>query len=422
LALLSNVSFFLYFRQARYYGVAIITSVILVYLYLNWDGRRKSLIIFALISQCMWASNYLNYVAFYSCLAVDYLLWNRHRRPLQRGDWIALSLPQIVIGAPIALIFNPLTATITRYDAPNDLIDKIVLLWWNLRDLTECEYGLTALLFLAPVLLIFVRDSWLLRGSIALLTYIFVVAFFSPQPVSMTRVADVRYLAPVIPLCIFLGVAIIQIISCKKWWLAIPAALIAFGTNVLQVTTWRYPFDASPLEPTVGLYIQELLYPPTDPFTEAAKWINAHVKERQSIWVQPEYMVYPLMYHAPKAIYAWQLLYPPEPQFEGLDPIHFRGIVPPDYVMAFGPTVTQVEKFLRSGQAAGIEYAKIVTLDVFWKDVYRPEVFSRSFVPVTDFDRHSEAIYIFQRVRPPLVTMNQTEQNKRPDIVADMVR
>jgi hypothetical protein len=408
LAILGNVSLFLYFRQARYYGVAILTSVILVYLYLNWDGRRKSLIIFALISQCLWASNYLNYVAFYSCLAVDYVFWHRRQRSLQWGDWVVLFLPQIVIGLPIVLIWNPLTAAVTKYDAANDVIDKMVLFWWNLRDLTQCEYGVSALLLLAPVLFIFVRDPWLLRGTITLLSYLLVIAFFSPQPVPLTEVADVRYLAPVIPLCIFLAVAVIPVISFKKWWLAVPIALIAFGTNALQLPAWRHPFDRGSFRSTITLYARELLHPPTDPFTEAAKWINAHVQQRQSIWVQPDYMAPPLMYHAPKAIYAWQLSYPPEPQFIGLNPIHFQGIVPPDYVIAFGPIVGEVAKFLRSGQAAGIEYSQIETLDIFWKDLYRPELIWRTFTPITDFDRRSEAIYIFERVRPPLAPTHKT--------------
>ena len=134
----------------------------------------------------------------------------------------------------------------------------------------------------------------------------------------------------------------------------------------------------------------------------AAKWINAHVQERQSIWVMPEYMTYPLMYHAPKAVYAWQLRYPPEPRFAGLDPIHFRGVVPPDYVIAFGPIVRDIARILRSRENMGIKYEQAETLEIFWHDRFRPDLTSRTFKPITDFDRNLEAIYIFQRVSPPL--------------------
>lgn len=408
LAIVGNVSLFLYFRQARYYSVAIVASVILVYQYLYWEGKRRSLILFALISLCLWASNYLNYVALYTCFALDYSLWQRKRRPLQWRDWVALFLPQIVIGLPIALIWNPLAAPVTPYDAPNGVVDKAVLFWWNLRDLTRCEFGVSVLLVLAPVLFMFVRDLWLLRGSVALLLYLLVTALFSPQSIPLSYDADVRYLIPAIPLCIFLAVAVIQVISFKKWWLAVPLALIAFGTTALQFTTWRDLFGRDGFRSTIVLYARELLHPLDDPYTEVAKWINSHLEEGRSVWVVPYYKAYPLMYHAPKAIYAWQLSYPPEPQFAALNPIHFQGIVPPDYVIAFGPIVRDTIKFLRDGEVFGIEYKQIETLDLFWRDLYRPELIWRTFTPVTNFDRRSEAIYIFQRVRPPLVTMNQT--------------
>ncbi len=406
LAILGNVSLFLYFRQARYYSVAILTSVVLVYQYLYWDGKRKSLIYIAFVSLCLWASNYLNYVALYVCLAVDYLLWQRHQRPLQWRDWVALLLPQVLIGLPIALIWNPLLAPPTPLDTPNSVIGRLVLFWWNLRDITWSEYGVSALLLLAPVLFVFVRDLWLLRGTVALLVYLLAVAFFSPESVSLAYASYVRYLAPIIPLCIFLGVAVIQVISLNKWWLALPIAVIAFGTTAFQLTTWAHLLERGSFRSTIALYMQELLQPPNDPYTEAANWINAHLQERQTVWVAPNHTIYPLMYHAPKAIYAWQLAYPPESQFIGLDPIHFQGVVPPDYVIAFGPAIGDVIKFLRSGEEFDIKYTQIQTLDIFWRELYRPELILHKFRPVTDFDRGSQAIYIFRRIRPPLVSIH----------------
>lgn len=331
LAILGNVSLFLYFRQARYYGVAILASAVMAYLYLQWDGRRRPLLFFALISLCLWTSNYLNYVAFYSCLAVDYLLWGRKRQRLQQGDWITL---------------------------------------------------------------------------------------FLPQPVGQTVEADVRYLAPLIPLGIFLGMAVVRTICRGKWWIVLSLAVVAFGTNALQL----YPFYTGEFRSTISLYARELLDPPNDPYKEAAKWINTHVEPQQTIWVLPDYMTYPLMYHAPKAIYAWQLSNPPEPQFQGLDPIHFQGVVPPDYVIAFGPVVRDVREFLRSLEQTGIEYRQIETLDILWLDRYRPELVWRTFAPITNFDRDLEAIYIFQRVRPPLVPTEKTRQGKGSHSVTESPR
>jgi 4-amino-4-deoxy-L-arabinose transferase-like glycosyltransferase len=392
-ALLANVSLFLYFRQARYYSVVILGSVAAAYLYLRWNGRRRPLFLLAAVSVCLLLSNYLIFAACYCCLAADYLLWGRKRKPLHGRDWLALWLPQIAVGVPLALIWNPLGQTAGQYLDAKMLADRATLFWWNLRDLDRCEFGVTLLLLSAPLLYLVLREIWLLRGFVAFFVYLVAIMILSPQPLAgltPTGNAEVRYLIPLIPLAIFVGAATVRALCRQKWWLAVPLALFAFGTNALQI----YPLFTGRYRSTVALYIGELRHPPNDPYKETAKWINAHMKELQSAWVVPYYMTYSLMYHASKAVYAWQLRYPPEPQFTGLDPIHFYGVVPPDYVIAFGPVIRDVTEFLR---ARGMNYRQIETLDVYWKDLYRPELIWRNFKPVSDFDRDLQAVYILQR-------------------------
>src|SRR5262249_41556059 len=77
IALLTNVSFFLFFRQCRYYGLVMLTSTILAWLYVTYDGKRWKLVLFSFVSVCLFASNYLNWGAMYVCLALDYFLWRR---------------------------------------------------------------------------------------------------------------------------------------------------------------------------------------------------------------------------------------------------------------------------------------------------------------------------------------------------------
>jgi hypothetical protein len=49
-----------------------------------------------------------------------------------------------------------------------------------------------------------------------------------------------------------------------------------------------------------------------------------------------------------------------------------------------------------------VHYALVDTLEVFWSDRYRPELFWHAFTPTMDFDRRTEAVYVFQRVTPPI--------------------
>jgi len=408
-ATLANVSLFLFSRECRYYSLAILFSLALAHLYLHWNRHRKPAIIFSILSLFLLASNYLNYVALYSCLAVDYLIWGRKHARLGRREWLMLFLPQLALGIPLVLTWNPVGLTQSALqtsargkDLIDFAIDKAILFYMNLRDLDQCEFGVTLLLLLIPVAFKITRDTWLVRGGTALLLYIVVTTVVSPQPVIPSMGAAVRYLVPIIPLCIFLGAAVVAAICRKRLWLAIPLAGLAFATNTLQFYPYfvserpGMPFFKSEFRSTISLYIGELLSARSDPFREAAKWINDYSKPRASILVLPKYMAYPLMYHAPKAIYAWQIPNPPQPQFHSLAPIHFHGVVPPDYLVAFG-RFQDVDRFLNDEKGRGIDYRRVAVLDIYWYRSHRPELIWRSFKPIRDFDRSIDAVYIFER-------------------------
>ena len=115
----------------------------------------------------------------------------------------------------------------------------------------------------------------------------------------------------------------------------------------------------------------------------------------------PEYAVSPLIFHAPKAVYAWQLSDPPQEQFRGLPDIHFKNRLPPDYIIAFGPVVSPLRAELRRWQAKGWRYVPAATLDIHWDQTTRPELVWHSFRPVTRLMTDTEAVYIFRRLRAP---------------------
>ena len=124
--------------------------------------------------------------------------------------------------------------------------------------------------------------------------------------------------------------------------------------------------------------------------------------EGASVWVLPFYSAYPLMFHAPKALYAWQLKWPPRADFADLPRIHFMGQEPPDYLVAFGPYLGRMMQVLESSNHPEVAYEPVEKINVFWKDSYRPELIWRTFQPITDFDPNSQAIYIFRRTNPPI--------------------
>jgi dolichyl-phosphate-mannose-protein mannosyltransferase len=393
MAILGNVSFFLYFRQCRYYGPAILLSVALTYLYLHWDSRRWSLVAFALLAACLFATNYMNYAALAACLWFDYMLWGRERHRLRSTDWLWLGASQVVLCGPVFWIWYPLDKPIADYLPGDWLTDRVALLWRNVRDLSRCEFGVAMLLLAAPILHRWVRRDWLVRAPLALGLYVAVVTLISPQPVQVTEVADVRYLVPIIPLCMAIGVLSLDAISLKSRRLALGLGVIAFGTSLLPGGRQWGPGQGS----TIAEYIRELLQPPGDPYSVAARWINAHVAPGRSVLVLPDFMTYPLMYHAPHAVYAWQFADPPQPQFQGLPPIQFTGQVPPDYIVAFGRFAMDHESRLSADLKS--QYHQISTPNFLCRDLYRPELFLRTFRPVPEsaYDKNTDLIYIYSK-------------------------
>lgn len=420
-AILGNVSLMLYSRQCRYYALAMLCSTALAYLYLLGCGaetlrlqRLRRLAAMAAVSLCLLATNYINYAALYVCAAVDYLVWGRKRCRLSRRDLVVLLAPQVIVGGLIVCVWNPLGRPVVPHESASWLSERLTLLWWNLRDLSFCEYGVGLLLVAAPFLGLIAKETWLLRIPVAILVYVVVTALLSPQPVGVTDCADVRYLVPLIPPCVVLGVLVVRALTWRAPVLALPLAVLAFGTNLLH----GEPLWGKPVRSTIVEYVGELARRRTTAYGAAAAWINENVAEGESIWVLPEYAVSPLMFHAPKAVYAWQLSWPPSDQFRNLPEIHFKERVSPDYIVAFGPVVGPLRKVLATWETSGRSYREIAALDIYWRDDIRPELHWHAFRPVVRFNPETEGVYVFRlwqrHTLPPGTGLQPRQRSPKP--------
>jgi len=398
IALLGNVSLILFFRQCRYYGPTIFLSVAIVFVYWRGKATPRTLLVLAGLSILLFAAHYLDFLALYVCLAIDYAIWKRKEWPPTWRNGLLLFGPQLVLIGIITSIWNPLRTPYGSYEALNDFWDRVTLFFWYWGDMGQAEFFSLPVMLLVVIVGLVQRRTWLLRGCVAMVVFLTVIVAVSPQPVRTTSVADVRYAAPLIPLAIALETGAICALLRQRTLLCIGAALIVFGTNLAN----GGPLVTGGFRSTLLSYLEELRDPPSEPYTPTANWINEHVPEGGSIWVQPDYMTYPLMFKAPRALYAWQLGWPPRPDFAGLPPIQFMGQEPPDYFVAFGPSLGAMEQTIGSWNRPDVSYRQVATINTFWKDMYRPELFWRTFTPITGYDPGTQAIYIFQRTKPPI--------------------
>ncbi|MGA2798457.1 MAG: hypothetical protein ABSE63_12820, partial [Thermoguttaceae bacterium] len=278
----------------------------------------------------------------------------------------------------------------------NLFVEKLTIIWWNFRDLNNCEFCVGIIMLAGLPVILWTRNVWLLRGSIAVICYSVVAAIASPQPIELSPYADVRYLVPLLPLCIGISAMVIVTLSRGRWYFALPLAVAVFGFNILN-----FPFTPSSWCSRPAEFIGELWKQRATSIDVTVKWIDDHVREGESICVYPDLNEPSLMYHAPDPIYAWHLTYPPKGQFESLPLIHFSLIeFPPDYFIVFGPNKEYINKLIKIMEARGTDYRVIEVLDIFWQDMTRPEIFWRSFRPIEDFDRQSDAVYVYRRITP----------------------
>ena len=393
--MLTNVSFLLYFRNCHYYGPGIMLTTASLILYYREIKTLKGQLLLGLASGFLLLSNYTWFIALYACLVIDLLIWRRYLLKSSFSVFLRIFTPPFLAGLLILWRWNPLGTKLGGYLHQNSLHQRMKLFFWNWRDLNVCEFISLGVVLLAIFLAISSKENIIRRLLVSLIIYIITITILSTQLLSETSLADVRYMAGCLPICIAITSYAVIVLVQKNIILGLVFALIACGTNIFNGGA----FWEGGVRSLICQYIVEIFSPVEDPYTPASQWISRTLKPGATIMVLPDYMTYPLMYHAPNATYAWQLS--PEQQsnaqFKDLPPIHFQGKEFPEYIMVFGPLVSQVDSTLSNWDLHGIHYKRIATINTFWKDLYRPEIFWRVFKPLKEYDLNSQAIYIYKR-------------------------
>ncbi len=390
ITLLGNVSFLLYCRNSHYYGPGIMLTTACLISY--WLGLRTiaSQILFGLFSALLLFSNYTWCVALYACIGADVIFWQRNLLSMGLSSFIRILFLPILAGLIILWKWNPLGTKLGDYLHGSTLIEKGKLFLWYWRDMNNCEFISYGILLAAVFFALFRGNLVLRRLLLSLIVYALVASALSTQLLETAHLADIRYMSGALPICIAITAVILVMAVRKQQLMGIALTVVACGTSLLNGGALRF----LPAE-----YISEVFSPTVDPYNPAARWIREHVSNGHSVWVLPDYMAYPLMFHAPNALYAWQLRpdQKTEQQFSRLPDIHFKGIVSPDYIVVFGPIVTQIRAMLENWNSMGVRYEEVYRINTFWKDLYRPELFWRTFKPIKGFDAETQGIYIYKK-------------------------
>lgn len=405
IAVLGNVSLFLFSRQARYYALAWALSLAFVYLYLHRGESRGKRILFSFSGVALLATNYFSYGATMVCLFVDYSLFESWKNRDAWSQVFIFLLVQALGFCAIVGIWYPFGRQMFPSDVPASwLTDKLILFWWNLRDLNAYEFMWTPILVVALLVWIIgrARDVWLIRSILAITVYAAVISILAPIPVELMNVSyAMRYMVAIIPIGIFVSVRVLMSLPFSFIPTRATLGALLFLTSIPYVLFQKVVHAPTtiPIRSTLISWLGELARPQDQAFRVVSSWLNANAKPLETVYALPESAIYPLMFHAPRQIYAWQFSPEKRAEYQMLPMAHFKGASIPDIVAVFGGYQVYGEDSVNQiMNATGTQYKLVAAFDVFGRDRTRPELIWHSFVTEPVANPKGDGTYIFRRV------------------------
>ncbi len=384
-------------RQCRYYSVtALLTLVVLASLVHKKSSRwAKAVGVFAAVMAAvtLMFANYLNAVAL--CAILPVFLYLRRYRNLANASLVgAVYISLLVAGLYILRTANPLGTTVSYKDTITGLPRIWRLLVWHTAGLPRFEFFPIVTPLMALIVLVRSRVSRaaslptlpaesLFLCSVMLVYSVAIVAF-SPQTVTeSTRVADMRYAVPLMPL----GAVATACVLCGVWGssrmagrvVSVVTAALIVSTNALSSAMGGW----LPLRSTLFEYVRENAH---DYVTgnEAIVGFLQKLPRPYVIRIIPDFMTYPAMFYAPAQHYCCQLPddFPNKMREPVKLPIYvFNSRVLPDYILV-GADVEPQDLLVQCAAAFGPgRYHVSQSLGTDFRDSSRPEIPWHSFGP-----------------------------------------
>ena len=404
-----SVVFLLSIRQCRYYAIGMLLSLLSYYLYRRClaSRERRYYVMFAGASLLLFYANYLLWAAFMGALVLAFGVFHRRRIA---SSWRELALAVGIIAAgslPWAIVHRVWCRPDMR-TAQAWYVRKAVLIWWNLRELNTigCMPWIAAaalLLFLLWARRAGKNVTVIIEWAVVAVAYTVFLGLLSPQPLG-SKVADVRYAIPAVPFLAGLVGAVAWFIHRRSRAGAIALCVVVLTTNLLSVGPpgWRFRW-------LLPAYVRQVHNDYPTAHRQIAAYLNEHAEQDDLVFAYDTYANTPIMFYlGHKVRICCELTgdsHLPAETIRGLDAPLLMNENFPDWFVQLGTGGEEVylRRFFsrpheRDGKVVASRYEVRAVLDVYHKDTSRPELHLHRFSPPRDFDRKSEAVYVFRRV------------------------
>lgn len=306
---------------------------------------------------------------------------------------------------PYFLYFRLFNKATTVYNGSDSwLMSKATLLLWHIRDLNNFNWlpwivavGLVYLVYITKRSPKYLGIYTLIKEWITLvLLFVLFMVLISPQPVSITFVANMRYIVLTLPFFAALTAILLSFIEARSKALFILIIPLLVFTNLLSI---------NPLEPTIDYnlikYMKEIHNDYTTSYEAVDQFLKENAQQDDCVFVSPSYMNYPLMFYSGHKVIFCGILdkdtHLEKDTVIALNPSFFIEKAVPDWIIFFGWRKNSQE-FVDYLSKDGNSYEAYKTLHVYWQDQTRAEIPFHSFGQVEDFNASFEGIIIFKRV------------------------
>jgi 4-amino-4-deoxy-L-arabinose transferase-like glycosyltransferase len=404
-----SVSFLLNIRQCRYYSLTMLFSMLTFILYrrcLN-TGRLIYFVLLSLAAILLFYSNFLLCAAFLAALVLVCAVFHGGKL---RKDWLKFC----IAGGLFVLATVPYSVYYRIWYRPDIIareiwyVRKLTLIWWNFRDLKMLE----VMPWMGAIgLFCFMVYYWKKQEAIRVMLEwvvliggcILFLSLLSPQTPKATRIADLRYFASLIP---FLAGAT----GMFLWFIHQRTKVGAFVCFALIITTnlLNIPPTDRRFQWLLPAYVNEIHHNYPTAYGEVVRFLRENAQQDDAVFAWPECTNFPLMFYLGEKVKMSCLLdadttLPPAKIRELNAPLLAEENFP-DWIILFRLN-SDGKEILDYFSRAHIEemrevqfnYRQFKLLDVYGVNTTRPELPWHSFVPVTDFQRETDAVYVFKK-------------------------
>ena len=395
----TSVPTLLFLRQCRYYALVMLLTAAVALLYTCYAGKRHHVVLSCLLFVLLFFANPLVALPALAALGISFFLFDDQRKTL-RFFLVPAPFVLCVMGVFFFWIYRgglPTRPEIFANSHPGDFF-RVAMLYFRDYNLVQLlPVGLICLLVLLWIKDVIggqsggrrqLRREWAILAIVFIFTTI--LSCLSPQDSGEAH-SDIRYATPLFPfLLLTQAIAVERLHLWRKGIAYLLLALLIF-TNLLTFTAARFYLYE---------YVEEIAATRDNATKAAVRFLDNRAVQDELILVSPNHMLGAMEFYIGDKLRFCHVIGEDNRNLLAagvkLPCYTYSSATVPDWIVLFGlsPDLPHVLRRLETLNPA--DY-KMYRLPIYGPDVSRPELFWRSFRPMTHF-RPDQGLIILRHI------------------------